>query len=510
MAGVPSGRACEACRKQRRKCDQQQPSCSRCKRLKITCVGAGVRRYLFKSYDASNEACKASKQEHTSPERRDRLRIAPSPGNHRSMVVAAFVRGLQVVDLRFDLSWAHGPFLHDVPKRLGQSRVLDTAAMALIANFSNSSPIQAKQCPRATYIFDRAVKALRLGLSNQREARSINTLCAIYLLCIVQNWIGLSDEAGFQGHGEGVAQILNSGIDYNPMDDFERNIIATLCSAVILERFRNPKIRIVTSSHPWISWNKSIGLQCCQDDSSPPAVSEDERHGTPQELLRLLTKAPDFFWADGLRKDARTFYEDILLVIKKFRQCIDENIPVPPLRSDGKETKFFKIEELSDAARIECHNKRRYSFALGLGLMFNAYLRTNKMQDTTLTAQARYFTMELLNIAERAAQYRPLGAGYMITHLLAAWTVETDYVLKLDIERILALYRVNLAQRHFRNVSLEVEQDSWTRLRSLSSADAMFTPLGVDILTFGRPPGGTKTVALLNRFSPLPAMIASV
>ncbi|KAJ5766541.1 uncharacterized protein N7511_004157 [Penicillium nucicola] len=47
MPGVPSSRGCEGCRKQKKKCDQVKPTCSRCTRLRIPCIGNGVQRYKF-------------------------------------------------------------------------------------------------------------------------------------------------------------------------------------------------------------------------------------------------------------------------------------------------------------------------------------------------------------------------------------------------------------------------------------------------------------------------------
>ncbi|OBS21504.1 hypothetical protein FPOA_07842 [Fusarium poae] len=49
MPGVPKSRGCNNCLKQKKKCDQQKPVCSRCTRLNIACKGSGERKYVFKS-----------------------------------------------------------------------------------------------------------------------------------------------------------------------------------------------------------------------------------------------------------------------------------------------------------------------------------------------------------------------------------------------------------------------------------------------------------------------------
>ncbi|KAF3055360.1 hypothetical protein GL218_09636, partial [Daldinia childiae] len=53
MPGVPSYQGCNACLKQKKKCDKAMPSCSRCKRLKISCLGTGNLRFKFKDQSES-------------------------------------------------------------------------------------------------------------------------------------------------------------------------------------------------------------------------------------------------------------------------------------------------------------------------------------------------------------------------------------------------------------------------------------------------------------------------
>ncbi|EED24246.1 conserved hypothetical protein [Talaromyces stipitatus ATCC 10500] len=51
MPGVPTSRGCDACRKQKKRCDPPEPpaKCPRCTRLQILCTGYGVQRYKFLS-----------------------------------------------------------------------------------------------------------------------------------------------------------------------------------------------------------------------------------------------------------------------------------------------------------------------------------------------------------------------------------------------------------------------------------------------------------------------------
>ncbi|KAH8690741.1 hypothetical protein BGW36DRAFT_389250 [Talaromyces proteolyticus] len=50
MPGVPTSTGCNTCRKQKKKCDEKQPSCSRCLRLQVPCIGSGTRRFKFHEF----------------------------------------------------------------------------------------------------------------------------------------------------------------------------------------------------------------------------------------------------------------------------------------------------------------------------------------------------------------------------------------------------------------------------------------------------------------------------
>lgn len=102
------------------------------------------------------------------------------PCNALSSLTALVVNRLQVKDLRHNLKWAYGPFLDDIPVRLGRNNALDTATRALFmaasGELSNESLLN----------YTRALQATRMAILESKEALTADTMCAIYFLWLLQ------------------------------------------------------------------------------------------------------------------------------------------------------------------------------------------------------------------------------------------------------------------------------------------------------------------------------------
>jgi hypothetical protein len=106
-----------------------------------------------------------------------------SPSNETTIIASAFIFTLEVTDLRYDLT-CYGPFLKDIPKRLGSNDALDASVNVLTSAFSSLYTRQQSLQTLSRYV--NALKALRICLSDPSQAWTANTLCAIYLLLICQ------------------------------------------------------------------------------------------------------------------------------------------------------------------------------------------------------------------------------------------------------------------------------------------------------------------------------------
>lgn len=101
------------------------------------------------------------------------------------MTSKLIVSNLRTQNLRYDINWAHGPFLDELPKRIQHSEALTAATAAFMLAVPRSEvPFDLSRQRLRSY--SAAMKATRLALLNPTEAYSLNTMCAVYFLWVVQ------------------------------------------------------------------------------------------------------------------------------------------------------------------------------------------------------------------------------------------------------------------------------------------------------------------------------------
>ena len=89
-------------------------------------------------------------------------------------------------DLRYNLTWAFGNFIQDVPRRLGKNAALDAAATSLALSHVRYSTGRRDAAPEEIKAYINALKVLRGCLDDAEVARDANTLCAVMLLLFTQ------------------------------------------------------------------------------------------------------------------------------------------------------------------------------------------------------------------------------------------------------------------------------------------------------------------------------------
>lgn len=106
-----------------------------------------------------------------------------SLSNPTTRIAGRFVSALEVTDIRYELS-IYGEFLQDIPRRMGSNAALDASAAAMTAAFET---LHTHQQPQKVLVrYSHALTSLRACLENPVEARSPETLCAIWLVVICQ------------------------------------------------------------------------------------------------------------------------------------------------------------------------------------------------------------------------------------------------------------------------------------------------------------------------------------
>lgn len=165
------------------KCDQVKPACGRCSRLEIACIGCGQRRFKF--VEGSQLVTVNPNLGSIVPAGRSATfeSISWAPSNEATMTMSAFCSALGIKDARYDLG-VYGAFMKDIPRRLGTNAALDASVRA------TTSVFHAVQCRTQTVEsledYGKALVVLGTTLNDPVQARTANTLCAMYLMMVCQ------------------------------------------------------------------------------------------------------------------------------------------------------------------------------------------------------------------------------------------------------------------------------------------------------------------------------------
>ena len=122
----------------------------------------------------------------------DQIALTPhlprTPVNAVSRLSSAFIGSVSpTIDIKYQLLWNFGPYLVEVPRRLGFNPALDAASDALVAAHTNFCS-HGRFAPQYGLMlkYSRALSALRGALNDPDTAQTPETLCAIMILMIVQ------------------------------------------------------------------------------------------------------------------------------------------------------------------------------------------------------------------------------------------------------------------------------------------------------------------------------------
>jgi hypothetical protein len=123
------------------------------------------------------------KSPHGSPHRSG-ISPHPSPTYYQALS-RAFIDALSSGGVGHSMA-AFGPFMYEIPRRIGHNAALDAAAACLV--HAHSSLVQRKPATEVATprLYLPAVQALQTSLENPREGMSANTLCASVLLGLVE------------------------------------------------------------------------------------------------------------------------------------------------------------------------------------------------------------------------------------------------------------------------------------------------------------------------------------
>jgi len=328
-----------------------------------------------------------------------------------------------------------------IPQRLGVNEALDTSVKALISTHTYYC-LRQENITEALTKYSRALYVLRVSLDDPIQARTPEVLCAVYLLLICQGLLG-TYEGRWTGHGKGAAQILKARGYYNPQDDFEAMLLLSLRGPVLFEGLLNDEIRF--SSSEW------------------KILVENKLDGSTQEgqMMRCLARYPDLMQRGRSIGRGGKDHVELLEELRAHRQTL--KVILTELRS-----RLAVVQGLIDngnsqtalVVQTHAHYQRTYGLGLVICVIASCVLNAVDVGNTQLVSESIYFSKELLALADSAGVYRPLGASYVVTCLVAAWVGTTDCSIKTIVERRLVEYQDDFAYRQVSIPTSELERIS--------------------------------------------------
>lgn len=403
MPGVPSGRACDACRQQKKKCDLENFPCRRCRRLNIDCTGHGQQRFKFvpqhqtTGLDVAHRHASNSKSIRQE-ERSLILHPARNPSNGLTKLTSAFVHSLdQEVDIRFQLAWNFGFYLTDIPRRLGRSAALDAATNALVAAHSGFCAGDLASNPSVWGKYSQALTMLRHDLDDVTKARSSESLCAVMLLSVVQLLID-PGSGNLVGHTEGAATIMKSRGFVTPDDDFEKLLTLTLRGPVVFEALLTDKIRY--SSHEWKLFN---------------AQGPETQLHTEGQWFECIAVVPDLI--QRCRAAVKLHEPPSLHLLSlelETRSLLDRCTSIITVLRERLEKYDPELMPAILRNNLHAHYLRSLGLAFGTGIILNCIIGGLEGTSDCVPEESSTWSEEIVQLSEKAKKYRPLGAMAMI------------------------------------------------------------------------------------------------
>ncbi|KAF2445817.1 hypothetical protein P171DRAFT_443417 [Karstenula rhodostoma CBS 690.94] len=331
MVGVPKSTGCAICRKRKVKCDETWPSCINCRKNGKICPGppsrhtfkdSGLQRDNKSNIIKTKQRAAAQDQvhqktpahlAHPKAKRSDtgavvlKFRISPTedkrergkgPSKGHSKVAhssnlpmsnlysplqtsphdglaRALIEAMETDETGYSIS-DFGPFMYEVPRRVGHNAALDAAVACLLRTCSamlSTKTLDDLQTPK---YYLAAVQRLQRSLEDRVDGMSSNTLCAAVILSLVEALAGPRLDNSYLAHVGGAGRLLEIQGPETCRDDFAKEILRFTRGGIIVTS-------IYKSEPPFLSSPGWREVAFDNTDSSP-----EERLYT--EVLHLMAK----------------------------------------------------------------------------------------------------------------------------------------------------------------------------------------------------------------------------
>lgn len=344
------------------------------------------------------------------------------PSNESSLLAQALVSQLTLKDLRYSITQVWGPFIADLPCRMGSNEALDSASATILGLHDTES-----RCVRDGPTFQpiiqqyiRAVKAARVILDDPTRAHEAETLCAVFLLSKASCYFAGPISNFMSPHGSGAAELLKlRGFDHD-QEPFESALYDSLRFQVAQETMFNPDLRFTHDQ--WIAFERSCPDEKLADHLLRCTVKighfMTEARCTPCGSVAELAA---YFRATQFQQEV----ERITLELKDELFAYDDTHESDP---------FMPRKEL--ALKQKLYNR---------GLVISAAVllirRSLAPRETNFDHEIDLLCSRVYPLAEDARVYLPLGAHWMAIGLMVIWCAAKGTAHHASIEALMNEFR---------------------------------------------------------------------
>lgn len=208
----------------------------------------------------------------------------------------------------------------------------------------------------------------------------------------------------------------------------------------LVEGLFNPRIQF--SAEEW-----ELLAECDLDQRTPEG-----------RLMRCLGKAPSIVErAKSIRRgeqrhleliqETRAQYLIMSNLVKETRNLMDTSEQRLPTAAKYKWSLL----------QLHAHYQRLYGITLAFAIMMNRLLSGTDKNDACLTEEVDRFSKDVIELAERAACYRPLGASWITLCLWAARTGTENREMRAKLDKALADYACDFPRMEMRFTAKHME-----------------------------------------------------
>ncbi|KAG8528370.1 uncharacterized protein KY384_007288 [Bacidia gigantensis] len=339
--------------------------------------------------------------------------FAVDPGqrlnNSLTTLTGAFIGTVSpTIDVSYQLAGNFGGFLNEVPKRLGRNEALDAAAEALVAGYKRYR--SGFREPNADLLIkhSRALTALHRCIDVPAKAKTPETLCAVMMLPICELFMGANKAPAM--HYRGAIQFLNDRRSQNPSDDLERVVLSALRGPALVEALVGSDMR-----HNRREW-KSLVITGVSNGPTDTALMNQLARLTHvvsscREVLRPESQKPS--------PNPHEVLLELYCVQSTFIPILNDLRNRWQQRNKSR-TSADGAQLTLEARRSHCYALRTLASALSLNLILNNQQTLLQGPSAAVKQHSAQLASEILELAEQADIYRPLGSLAMCLFLNAA------------------------------------------------------------------------------------------